>query len=155
MAGLGVAFSPLTTAKTLNTPSTQNMFSSLPATTETYLNELKQGRFLIQQCTHCQTHLFYPRNFCIHCSKDTLTWKEPRGSGSVYSTTTVRRKPEAGGDYDVSIIELDEGVRLMSQVLGVAPHEVKIGMRVQLKIITEPSGQNKVVFYPEGVEHVA
>jgi len=130
------------------------MTSPLPPTTESFLSELNQGRFLIQKCTHCHTHLFYPRNFCIHCSKDALSWIEPVGTGEVYSTTTVRRKPEAGGNYDVSIIELDEGVRLMSQVLGVEPHEVKIGMRVQLRVIPDESGQHKVVFYPEGTHHV-
>ena len=82
-----------------------------------------------------------------------MTWIEPLGTGEVYSTTTVRRKPEAGGDYDVSIIELDEGVRLMSQVLGVEPHLVKIGMRVQLRVVPGESGQHKVVFYPEGANH--
>jgi uncharacterized OB-fold protein len=130
------------------------MPSTLPATTESFLSELKQGRFLIQKCNHCQSHLFYPRSFCIHCSKDALSWIEPLGTGVVYSTTTVRRKPEAGGDYDVSIIELDEGVRLMSQVLGLDPHEVKIGMRVQLSVVPDPSGQHKVVFHPLGADHV-
>lgn len=124
------------------------------AATETYLKELNKGRFLIQKCTHCHAHVFYPRNFCIHCSEDTLSWIEPKGSGVVYSTTTVRRKLEDGGDYDVSIIELDEGVRLMSEVLGVAPNEVKIGMRVQHEVIASASGQHKVVFYPEGGKRV-
>jgi uncharacterized OB-fold protein len=72
----------------------------------------------------------------------------------VYSTTTVRRKPEAGGDYDVSIVELEEGVRLMTQVIGVAPHDVKIGMSVQLKIIATDEHQCKVVFSPQGDDNV-
>jgi uncharacterized OB-fold protein len=126
------------------------MLASLPPTTETYLNQLNQGRFLIQKCDHCQNHVFYPRSFCTHCSNHTLSWIEPTGRGVVYSTTTVRRKPEAGGDYDVSIVELEEGVRLMTQVIGVAPHDVKIGMSVQLKIIATDEHQCKVVFSPQG-----
>ncbi len=66
----------------------------------------------------------------------------------MYSTTTVRRKPEAGGDYDVSLIDLAEGVRMMSRVEGVPPAEVKIGMRVRAKII-DNKGAGLVVFAPE------
>ena len=66
----------------------------------------------------------------------------------VYSTTTVRRKPEAGGDYDVSLIDLDEGVRMMSRVEGVPPAEVKIGMRVRAKVV-DNKGAGLVVFAAE------
>jgi len=61
----------------------------------------------------------------------------------------VRRKPEAGGDYDVSLIDLDEGVRMMSRVEGVPPQEVRIGMRVKAKLI-EAKGARMVVFEPAG-----
>jgi uncharacterized protein len=130
----------------------------LEPSVQTYLDQLSRGHFLIQQCTACNTHLFYPRRFCIHCTQDTLVWTQPKGTGHVYSTTTVRRKPDAGGDYDVSLIELDEGVRLMSTVIGLPPEEVKIGMRVRLKILPNESGPHKVVFLPdpsspEGAHH--
>jgi uncharacterized OB-fold protein len=93
--------------------------------------------------------LFFPRRFCIHCTEESLEWVKPKGTGLVYSTTTVRRKPDAGGDYDVSIVELDEGVRLMSTVLGISPEDVKIGMRVRLQILSAEPAPNKVVFIPE------
>lgn len=48
----------------------------------------------------------------------TLDWVEPSGNGSVHAVTTVRRKPEAGGDYSVSLVRLDEGVRIMRRVEG-------------------------------------
>ena len=76
---------------------------------------------------------------------------EPKGTGTVYSTTTVRRKPEVGGDYDVSLIDLDEGVRMMSRVEGLAPTEVKIGMRVRAKVI-DNKGAGLVVFTAEGAK---
>ena len=60
----------------------------------------------------------------------------------------MRRKPEAGGDYDVSLVDLDEGVRMMSRVEGVPPAEVKIGMRVRAKIINN-NGAGLVVFAAE------
>ncbi len=113
-----------------------------------YRAALNQGRFLIQRCAACGRHVFFPRSICPHCSSELLEWKEPQGTGTVYSTTTVRRKPEAGGDYNVALIDLDEGVRLMSRIEGVPPTDVKIGMRVRAKVIDE-NGAGLVVFYPE------
>src|ERR1019366_2412467 len=102
-----------------------------------YRAALNEGRFLIQRCGACGKHVFHPRSICPHCWNEQLDWGEPKGTGTVYSTTTVRRKPEAGGDYDVSLIDLDEGVRMMSRVEGVLPAEVKIGMRVHAKVIDD------------------
>lgn len=110
-----------------------------------YLAMLGDGRFLIQRCTACRRHIFVPRVICPHCSSDAWTWVEPRGTGVVYSTTTVRRK---GGDYDVSVIELDEGVRMMSRVEGLPPAQVEIGMRVRARV-TASQGAPLVVFVAE------
>ena len=113
-----------------------------------YQAALNEGRFLIQRCIDCGKHVFYPRVVCPHCGSASLAWIEPKGTGAVYSTTTVRRKPEAGGDYDVSLIDLDEGVRMMSRVEGLPPTEVKIGMRVCAKVI-DNQGAGLVVFTAE------
>jgi uncharacterized OB-fold protein len=114
-----------------------------------YQAALNEGRFIIQRCNDCNNHVFYPRAVCPHCSGAALGWIEPQGTGEVYSTTTVRRKSEAGGDYDVSLIELDEGVRMMSRLEGMPPCEVKIGMRVRAKVI-DNKGTGLVVFVAEG-----
>ncbi len=111
--------------------------------------QLEQGRFVIQRCSDCGRHVFYPREVCPYCWGSSLAWVQPKGSGTVYSTTTVRRKPDAGGDYDVSLIDLDEGVRMMSRVEGIAPTEVTIGMRVKLRIAGE-AGSRLAVFEPMG-----
>ncbi len=113
-----------------------------------YKAALNEGRFLIQRCNDCHKHVFYPRVVCPHCGSAALAWLEPKGTGTVYSTTTVRRKPEAGGDYDVSLIDLDEGVRMMSRVDGMPPADVKIGMRVRAKVI-DNKGTGLVVFAAE------
>jgi len=113
-----------------------------------YQAQLNEGRFLIQRCSDCSQHVFYPRAICPHCGGTALAWVEPKGTATVYSTTTVRRKPEAGGDYDVSLIDLDEGVRMMSRVEGIPPADVKIGMRVRAKVIDD-RGTGLVVFTVE------
>ncbi|MGH8687484.1 MAG: Zn-ribbon domain-containing OB-fold protein [Burkholderiales bacterium] len=99
-----------------------------------YLDALKEGRFEIQKCAACGRHVFYPRVLCPHCGSAQLGWTAPSGRGVVYSTTVVRRKPADGGDYNVCLVDLVEGVRMMSRVVSVAPTDVKIGMAVKTRI---------------------
>lgn len=106
---------------------------------------LAEGRFLIQRCTGCGQAVYFPRELCPHCGHGELAWEAPAGTGTVYAVTTVRRKSEAGGDVNVSLIDLDEGVRLMSRVEGLAPAEVRIGQRVQARVVHK-DGQGLVVF---------
>lgn len=112
-----------------------------------YQAELDAGRFGIQQCTACSRHVFTPRELCPHCGASPLKWVRPAGTGTVYSHTTISRKPDAGGNYNVALIDLDEGVRLMSRVEGMAPEAVQIGLRVQAKVIQQ-DGKGLVVFVP-------
>jgi uncharacterized protein len=114
-----------------------------------YQQALAQGRFLIQRCAACSRAVFYPRMICPHCGGGDLSWEEPSGRGTVYSTTVVRRKPEAGGDYNVALIDLEEGVRMMSRVEDAAPGAVRIGMAVQARVRVREGG-NLVVFVAAG-----
>jgi len=99
-----------------------------------YEAALEAGRFLIQRCEACAKHVHFPRELCPHCGAERLAWVAPRGTGTVHAVTTVRRKPDAGGDYNVSLVDLDEGVRLMSRIEGIPPSEVRIGQRVRVRI---------------------
>lgn len=105
-----------------------------PGPEKLYLDKLAQGRFEIQKCAACGRHVFYPRVLCPHCGASQLDWVKPSGNGTVYSSTVVRRKPADGGDYNVALIDLEEGVRMMSRVVGCAPEQVKIGQRVKSRI---------------------
>jgi uncharacterized OB-fold protein len=103
--------------------------------------ELDQGRFLIQHCQGCHQYIYFPRELCSHCGSEDLVFVAPEGHGTVHAVTTVRRKPEAGGDYNVSLIDLDEGVRLMSRVDNRAPGEVRIDQRVKARVrVTDGRG---------------
>lgn len=112
-----------------------------------YQDELDRGRFLIQCCGACGQNNFPPREVCPDCGSPDLNWLQPSGDGAVYAVTTVRRKQDAGGDYNVSLIDLDESVRLMSRVEGLAPSDVRIGMRVRARILRQ-AGRGLVVFDP-------
>jgi len=106
-----------------------------------YRDQLDQGNFLIQRCQSCTTGVFYPRMICPHCGSDKLEWFAPSGNGVVYSTTVVRRKAEQGGDYNVALIDLAEGPRMMSRVEGIAPDAVSIGMPVSARVADGEKGK--------------
>jgi uncharacterized protein len=107
--------------------------------------ELDAGRFLIQRCTACAKHVYFPRESCPHCGSDALEWMAPQGTGTVHAVTTVRRKPAEGGDLNVSLVDLDEGVRLMSRVDNLAPDAVHIGLRVKARVQMK-DGRGLVLF---------
>lgn len=100
-----------------------------------YFAALAEGRLVIQRCRDCKSHIFYPKVFCPVCEGQSLGWISPCGTGTVYSMTTIRQPAEGECDFNISLIDLDEGVRLMSRVDGVGPQDVKIGMRVRAKIL--------------------
>lgn len=71
------------------------------------------------------------------CASDDLIWTELSGRGVVYSFTTVYRAPrpelEDAVPYVVALVDLDEGARMMSQIVGCPPDQVGIGMRVEVE----------------------
>jgi uncharacterized OB-fold protein len=69
----------------------------------------------------------------------------------VYSVSIVRRKPTDGGDYNVVLVDLEEGVRMLSRVTGIANEKITIGMRVHAEV-GEDDGKPVVLFAPNSVE---
>ncbi len=108
---------------------------------------LSQGIINIQKCNDCDRHIFFPRVHCPHCHGTSIDWVEAEGDGVVYSSTVVRRKPERGGDYNVVLVDLAEGVRMMSRVEGIAPDAVVIGMPVAA-FVGDVDGVPGVLFKP-------
>ena len=80
---------------------------------------------------------------------------EACGSGEVYALTVIPRKPERGGTYNIALVELEEGPRMMTRIVGIDPEAIQIGMRVKAKIVQPDFGsmkdgdQNLVVFEPD------
>ena len=106
-----------------------------------------EGEILLPKCDDCGAYHFFPRVLCPHCQGTAISWKQAGGKGRVHTTTVVRRKPERGGDYNVCVVELDEGVRMMSRVEGIAPGEVVIDMPVTAFVV-EAEGVPAVLFKP-------
>jgi uncharacterized OB-fold protein len=111
---------------------------------------LAEGRFMIQKSAATGAHVFYPRVAAPGTGETDLAWVEASGLGTVYATTVTRMKPNPDGspaDYNIAIVALDEGPRMMSRVEGIPPAEVTIGMRVKARIATVDGAPN-IVFDP-------
>jgi len=115
---------------------------------ETYMSGLEAGELRFQRCAACMQAVFQPRVICNHCGHDVLVMEVSSGAGSVYSATAVSRKDQA--PYSVALIDLDEGFRMMSTVVGLAADDVVIGLRVRGEF--EPTtcdNEARVVFRPD------
>lgn len=97
---------------------------------------LGEGRFLLQRAVKTGTVFFPPRVIEPGAGEVELEWIEASGLGTVYSATVIMPRPPAV-PYNVVLVDLDEGPRLMSRVEGVDPTEVRIGMRVRARIANE------------------
>jgi uncharacterized protein len=106
--------------------------------TAPYWDSVRRGSMEIQRCDDCGKFVFYPRALCPSCGSRSLTWKPVSGRGQIHSLTIVHRPTHAAfkgsGPYVVALIELEEGCRMMSNVIDVQPDPevVKIGMPVEV-----------------------
>lgn len=126
------------------------MMSKIQSADQRYFEYLSQNVFEIPKCGKCGKFHFFPRVLCPFCGSENLQWAAPTGFATVYSTTTVRRQE---GDYNVSLIELEEGPRLMSRVEGIYPDEVRIGLKVRTHILQREDGPMLVFVKRENIEH--
>ena len=118
-----------------------------PGPDQIYSDFLRKDVFSLPQCKDCHEFHFFPRVVCPHCGGFNLEWKTLSGKGEIYSTTTIRRKPERGGNYNVCHVTLEEGPRLMSRVDGVDSLDVKIGDQVTA-VINKDGDDPFIVFVP-------
>lgn len=111
-----------------------------------YQAHLAEGRFMLLRCRDSGAWIFHPRVAEPATGSRNLEWAEASGEGVVYATTVMRKRPPQPS-YNVALIDLAEGPRMMSRVEGVEPEAVTIGMRVKARI-AEEDGAPLVVFDP-------
>jgi len=97
---------------------------------------IDEGRLLIQKCKSCGALRHPPRPMCGSCQSLDWETQESKGAGTVNSYTVMHHPPIPGYDFPlpVALIDLDEGTRIVSNVVGCELDEVHIGMRVQCRI---------------------
>jgi len=119
-----------------------------------YWDALRDERVMLQRCDRCATWVYYPRARCPRCLSDQLTWTDVDGGGSVY-TFAVAVQPTAPPFADevpqlLAIVELAEGVRVSTTLVGVDPAAIAIGMPVTPVFDHGDDGITLLRFRPAG-----
>ena len=128
----------------------------LPAPAPVVLPEVKpfwdataEGKLVIPKCAHCGQLIWYPRPFCPACASTSVEWIEASGRGSVYSYTVNRRGVadlaayRDAGVYVIAYVEVEEGPRIMTNIVECDPDSVHIGQRVE--VVFHDTGQGSAL----------
>jgi uncharacterized OB-fold protein len=121
----------------------KKFFMSPPEGAEPFFDATKQNRLLIQRCSACGKHQFYPRQLCTHCGSSEVDWVEASGRGKVHTFTVIHQQGMPGWrnevPYVAAIIDLEEGVRMTSNIVECAPSDVTVDMPVEVSFVDEGS----------------
>lgn len=130
----------------------------IPPTTDLtapYWQAAQRDELVTQQCDACELRIFPPRAHCPECGAQALTWQPVSGLGTVYTYTVAHRPPHPVFAEQcplvVSVVELDEGPRLMTNIVGCDAAQVSIGMKVEVTFESIDDSDLKLpVFRPAG-----
>ena len=104
--------------------------------TEEFWKAAKRHELFLQRCNACEEVIHFPRVMCYRCLSEDLGWIKSTGLGSVYSFTIIHQVAHLGFESEVpyvyAIIDLDDGARMISNVVNIDPSAVEVGMRVQV-----------------------
>jgi len=120
---------------------TERAFPVPDAVSLPFWEGIADGVLRVQRCGACERHVFYPRAVCPYCDASELDWVDASGRGQVHSFTVVHRAPPDYRDevpYVVALVELDEGVRMMTRIVDVEPAGVRVDLPVEVAIQGDP-----------------
>lgn len=110
-----------------------------------YWEAARAHRFVIQHCGDCDAPIMYPRRFCPTCLGENLSFVPSKGTGEIYTLTVQVAGPPTGFadrlPYVLAVVRLDEGVQLMSNIVGENRTEARIGDRVSVDFEQAEDGE--------------
>jgi uncharacterized OB-fold protein len=116
-----------------------------------YWDAVARGELVAQRCIMCGELRHPPRPMCHHCRS--LEWQEQRlaGSGSLYSYAVLHHPRSPQFEYPVlaALVDLDQGVRVVTNLVGVEPADIRIGMRLTVDFEPTSDGGAVPVFRPD------
>jgi uncharacterized OB-fold protein len=122
--------------------------------TQPFWDGCAAGELRIQKCTACNRHVFYPRPICPHCGSGDLEWVVSDGTATLYSYVISHRAAPGFADetpYVIAVVELPEGVRMMTNIVDVEPDPANLPLDMPLRVRFEPRGDVHVpLFAPAG-----
>lgn len=122
------------------------------ADTRPFWDATRQERLLIRRCRACGKPSFYPRSFCPACWSEDVVWEEASGRASLYTWSVVHRNdlPPFPGrvPYVAAVVDLEEGPRMMTNVVDCSFDELRIGMALTVAFRAETDDIAVPVFKP-------
>ena len=115
---------------------------NVTAETEEFWKATAAERFLLPRCTACEFVIWYPRALCPQCGSFETEWFEASGRGTIYTYTVVHKGNGPWAKYVpyvAAYVELEEGPRVMTNIVGVDPATVEVGMPVE--VVWEDTGE--------------
>ena len=104
--------------------------------TQPYWDAARKGEFVLQQCVDCGQRPFPPRAHCPQCGSARLDWHKVSGRGTVYTYTIAHRPPHRvlsdQCPIAIAVVELEEGPRMITNIVGCDPADVEVGMAVRV-----------------------
>lgn len=122
--------------------------------TQAFWDATKEHKLTYGVCGACSSVVFFPRAHCPSCGSANIESRESRGEGVVYTYSVVRlnRHPAFAplGPYAVAYVDLDEGFRIMTNIVGVSDPttDIKIGQRVKVAWEDQSTGISLPMFAP-------
>ncbi|MEZ5216458.1 MAG: Zn-ribbon domain-containing OB-fold protein [Ilumatobacteraceae bacterium] len=113
--------------------------------TEPFWDGCAARRIVLPQCNACDEVIWYPRRFCPFCGSRDVRWEEMSGRGTIYSFTVIRKGPgpyREHSPYVVAYVELDEGPRLLTNVVDVPIDQVEVGQAVRVVFDAVPDSDD-------------
>jgi len=121
---------------------------STPETAEFWAGA-RRGELRIQRCNTCDKAYFYPRPFCPFCSSKDVAWFTASGRGTLYSYV-INHRPAYGfqnyAPYVIAVVQLDEGPRMMTNIIGVEPTPENLPIDMPVEVTWEK--QDDVITLP-------
>ena len=100
----------------------------------------RRHELCLQRCRSCGRHVFYPRAACPNCLGADLEWQRVSGRGTLNTFTVVYRGQKGfplGPPYVIAVVELAEGPRLMTNLVGIEPDPAKIRIGMPVEVLFE------------------
>lgn len=103
--------------------------------TRPFWTAAKAGRFVLPFCTDCGVAIWYPKAFCSTCGSMNVDWRDASGHATIYSYSQVHRGEGAyreAGSFILALVDLDEGPRVLTNLVDIDPAAIAIGQRVRV-----------------------
>ncbi len=115
--------------------------------TQAYWDAAAKGKLLVRKCMGCGQAHHYPRTICPFCFSDKTEWIEASGKGTIYSYSVMRR---AAVPYAIAYVTLEEGPRMITNLVDCALDELAVGQDVELVFKQSEGGYAVPMFKPAG-----